>query len=670
MNTTVARRLPAPPPNATVLGDASAVRPAFPVRTTTSCLEPTRKLGMLMLWPLQQDKDPSKTEVRCAFRFTGQEAAWTACQQEALCDGVVRDKGIECGGKGKVRRFELRRGPVITTRVPMDIATFGCLHHIGSLTREREARSARCSALRTAANPPALAPAVARAQPWIVSARGRLPHQRNVSNATEPSPPSPPPPPPPSPPPPPPPPPPSPPSPPPIDISRDVLYAIITSSGTSQRCVTIRETWGGSVGSGLLTFYSDLPANEALQRTLHPAVIIPLFVVPNVTEPTATNAATVDGKLSGKHRGGKTRGGAAALGESYEQAQHRMASLVLPHAADRMRALGASWLFLADDDTFVWPRHLGPILSPLNPRQWHWLGQRCQSRAGLGKQAVLTQWFCGGSGTAMSLSFARAAACVAPLCVEFALKIAPYDQRLGLCLQHHLQRTVTDRPEFNSQPPHFYATRKGRNERPSGFGLPVSFHYLRAERDEPFEVNWRREEFESRTSAIAARELAIAKREEAVISREAAIRRREQQISAQREEERRRKPQAWSAYTSPEEHYRALWMLAAAADGVKTPRGASPSEASTPAQPQPQAGGEGRLPRRRRHANARAQVAEAPIKVPSGPRRMRGGGRGASANAHRIGDRAGAAASARGRGGANRHSSPGKRRATATANAP
>jgi hypothetical protein len=38
---------------------------------------------------------------------------------------------------------------------------------------------------------------------------------------------------------------------------------------------------------------------------------------------------------------------------------------------------------------------------------------------------------------------------------------------------------IIDRKEFNSQPPDFYNTKQGYNDRPDGFGRAVSFHYIR-----------------------------------------------------------------------------------------------------------------------------------------------------------------------------------------------
>ena len=522
--------------------------------TPTSCTSPQKYNAILMPWPLAQDRDPSQKTLRCKFRYITKEAAWNACKQTHMCEGLVKDAGIECGhNKGRSYPFELRHGDIITQGVSQSTLTFICAHHHDALRRTQEERAATC---RSFIAPPAVAHGrvISRGgsgalplalPPRAVATFGPLAREEVPLNGEQtlllrPPPPSPPPPPPPPslpppPPPSPPPPPPQPPSPPPLDVSRDVLYAVITSSATPQRCVTIRETWGAGVAAGLLTFYTDSDFGARVRASLAPAAVVALS----------------------NHSAG---------GESYEAAQHRMASLVLPHAYSRMETFGCSWLLLSDDDTFVWPRHLATLLAPLDPRERHWLGQECSGSFTRRAQERVV-WFCGGAGTAMSLAFVRAAACVAPLCIQLASAYAPYDQRLGICLRNHLKTTVADRPEFNSQPPHFYATALGRKQRPHGFGQPITFHYLRAERDEPFEATWRREEFESRTVALAAREAAILKREASVEAREAAIRRREQQISPEREAERHQKPQAWSAYTSPDEHYRALWMLASAVNG-------------------------------------------------------------------------------------------------------
>ena len=117
--------------------------------------------------------------------------------------------------------------------------------------------------------------------------------------------------------------------------------------------------------------------------------------------------------------------------------------------------------------------------------------------------------FCGGAGFAMSAALVRIAACVSPLCAPFkqAGEI-PYDRRMGVCydellnVQVDCQRSrffvvrcvvgpsrvllpslphaqVSDVHEFNSQPPHFYQTSAGLNDRPRGYGTAVTFHYLK-----------------------------------------------------------------------------------------------------------------------------------------------------------------------------------------------
>jgi hypothetical protein len=65
---------------------------------------------------------------------------------------------------------------------------------------------------------------------------------------------------------------------------------------------------------------------------------------------------------------------------------------------------------------------------------------------------------------------------------------------MGVCFEDLLHVKVADMPEFNSQPPFFYATRQGLVDRPSGFGGAVTFHYIKTPKEvvTPEEVRGRR----------------------------------------------------------------------------------------------------------------------------------------------------------------------------------
>merc|ERR1719446_83199 len=79
----------------------------------------------------------------------------------------------------------------------------------------------------------------------------------------------------------------------------------------------------------------------------------------------------------------------------------------------------------------------------------------------------------------MSYPLVVVAACVAPACTREALTEVPYDRRMGVCFEQHLKISITDAPEFNSQPPFFYATQTGKRDRPYGYGKPATFHYVK-----------------------------------------------------------------------------------------------------------------------------------------------------------------------------------------------
>ena len=56
------------------------------------------------------------------------------------------------------------------------------------------------------------------------------------------------------------------------------------------------------------------------------------------------------------------------------------------------------------------------------------------------------------------------------------------DRFLSRCFWHELNISITDRAEFNSQPPLFYETKLGHGDRPRGYSKPATFHYLSTKR--------------------------------------------------------------------------------------------------------------------------------------------------------------------------------------------
>ena len=239
-------------------------------------------------------------------------------------------------------------------------------------------------------------------------------------------------------------------------VPRDVLFAVLTRAENRERHATIAMTWGALIPRGHLVLYSDqTPANADASLTFvaHAASQVPVKTPPS-----------------------------PSTGRKYMEAQDRFTYLVLPDAAARMRALGAQWLFLGDDDTFVWPENLSALLQGCDPSDWHWLGQ-----------GGVRNMFAGGAGFVASRAFTDVAAAAVANCTDIASKFTPYDARLGNCFARHLGVRITDAMEFNSQSPFFYATSQGRLDRPTGIGRAVTFHYLKAgtirragEGDKPF----------------------------------------------------------------------------------------------------------------------------------------------------------------------------------------
>lgn len=224
--------------------------------------------------------------------------------------------------------------------------------------------------------------------------------------------------------------------------SETTLFAVLTMADNLPRHATIAATWGALIPRDHLVLYTDgsPSANAGLTFVAHAAS--------QVLVPTPPSPST---------------------GPKYMVAQDRFTYLVLPDAVARMRALGAKWLYLGDDDTFVWPENLSALLRGCDPSEWHWLGQ------GSARNAM----FAGGAGFVASRAFAIAAAAVVANCTDVAPMYHPYDARLGSCFALHLGARITDAKEFNSQSPPFYATSQGRLDRPAGIGRAVTFHYLK-----------------------------------------------------------------------------------------------------------------------------------------------------------------------------------------------
>lgn len=211
---------------------------------------------------------------------------------------------------------------------------------------------------------------------------------------------------------------------------------------------------------------------------------------------------------------------------TYADAQDRFTYLIMPHAVQQMKKRSLTWLMWIDDDTWVWPKNLHRLLRMYDPTRWVWLGQTCPFFRQ--KQA-----FCGGAGFAMSLPLAQVSACVAPLCTKHAALEIPYDRRMGVCFADLLRVKVVDRPEFNSQPPDYYATETGKKDRPAGFGRAVTFHYLKTPGVLPAEIKATEARLRDQEKTLAEREASLTHREAAVAAREADLRKAEARVRHQ-----------------------------------------------------------------------------------------------------------------------------------------
>jgi hypothetical protein len=162
-------------------------------------------------------------------------------------------------------------------------------------------------------------------------------------------------------------------------------------------------------------------------------------------------------------------------------------------------SLGTKWTLVADDDTFVVPRNVLRVLQPYTASKHVLVGQKCGP---LG-HAPEPRAICGGAGWAMTTPLHRRLARALPGCAARYFSHGSWppgapgalkpnrnprlvetqsDRFLSRCFTHELNVSLTDRAEFNSQPPLFYETGLGRQDRPRGFGTAATFHYLTAKR--------------------------------------------------------------------------------------------------------------------------------------------------------------------------------------------
>ena len=87
----------------------------------------------------------------------------------------------------------------------------------------------------------------------------------------------------------------------------------------------------------------------------------------------------------------------------------------------------------------------------------------------------------GGAGWVMPLPLHRRLVEVLPNCslrVKGHKEEAKSDRILAHCFEQQLGVHVVDRPEFSSAAPAFYETSRGRQDKPHGYGVPATFHYV------------------------------------------------------------------------------------------------------------------------------------------------------------------------------------------------
>ena len=233
---------------------------------------------------------------------------------------------------------------------------------------------------------------------------------------------------------------------------RDVFFVVITGQAMHHsRCRLIKHGYASLLPPGHLVFYSDAddPSLPAV-RVLSPM-------------PAGQNVRTWS-----------QRKWIPALIDAY----------------NRIETLGTKWTMVADDDTYVQPRNLLRVLESYNPMRRVLVGQKCGPIDGTGARAL-----CGGAGWAMTTPVHRLLVSQLPKCEKryFAQSIkwhvadrsrieSQSDRFLSRCFWHELNISITDRAEFNSQPPLFYETKLGHGDRPRGYSKPATFHYLSTRR--------------------------------------------------------------------------------------------------------------------------------------------------------------------------------------------
>ncbi|CAF1276547.1 unnamed protein product [Rotaria sp. Silwood1] len=115
------------------------------------------------------------------------------------------------------------------------------------------------------------------------------------------------------------------------------------------------------------------------------------------------------------------------------------------------------WLMVMDDDTFVSPSNLELLLLDYDHQQPLMIGQVCQDR------------FCGGAGYIFSRALFEK---LSPFIIScHRTPHDPYsDVSVPRCITAKTGVQPTDRKEFNSQPPQFYTSPTGLDDRPQGYG--------------------------------------------------------------------------------------------------------------------------------------------------------------------------------------------------------
>ncbi|CAF2906617.1 unnamed protein product [Rotaria sp. Silwood2] len=126
---------------------------------------------------------------------------------------------------------------------------------------------------------------------------------------------------------------------------------------------------------------------------------------------------------------------------------------------------GVEWIMVMDDETFVSPPNLELLLLDYDHQQPLMIGQVCQDR------------LCGGACYVFSRALFEKCPPFIVLCHRTPRD--PYsDVTVPRCITAKTGVRPTDRKEFNSQPPQFYTSLTGLDDRPQGYGRAVTFHYI------------------------------------------------------------------------------------------------------------------------------------------------------------------------------------------------